>query len=92
MVNAGIFPGRRTGSWHSHSPPAPTPAMPRATINIQNIIVGEAPLAAADSTMPTTRRVVVATAPVLRPSWSTTTPNSSIPRIIPMRKALLSRS
>lgn len=66
-------------AWDSHSPPAPTPAIPRATISIQNIPVGDAPFAAADSTMPTTRRTVVATAPVLRPSWSTMTPKPTIP-------------
>lgn len=48
------------GSGYLHSPPAPTPAIPRATINIQNIPVGDVPLAAADNTMPITRRVVVA--------------------------------
>lgn len=82
--DASVAPAPLTG----YSPPAPTPAIPRAIISIQNMPVSVSPFAAVDNTMPKTRSAVVATAPVFRPSWSAMTPNINMPTIMPIRNAL----
>jgi len=81
--DASVAPAPLTG----YSPPAPTPAIPRAMISIQNIPVSVSPFAAVDRMMPKTSSAVVATAPVFRPSWSAMTPNINMPTIIPIRNA-----
>lgn len=84
-----------------YSPPAPNPAIPRATIIIQNTLFWSAyrlyipvcemypscdlPCEAVARTTPKIKNIVAATTPVLRPMRSIRTPKNSIPTISPIR-------
>lgn len=84
-----------------YSPPAPNPAIPRATIIIQNTLSRSAycldipvlntypscdlPCEAVARITPKIKNTVAATTPVLRPMRSMRTPKNSIPTISPIR-------
>lgn len=83
-----------------YSPPAPNPAIPRATIIIQNILFWLAyfhfhlceaypscnlPCEAVARAIPRIRIIVAAITPVLRPIRSIRTPKNNIPAISPIR-------